>query len=575
MNQCTLKSFTSFDGQAIAYRHWPASSDTAVILFHRGHEHSGRIAHLVSELGGPHAYFAWDARGHGLSPTSEKYLPSAADSVRDIQCFVDHITQSHGIPVSNMIMVAQSVAAVQVAAWLHDCAPQVRGAVLASPAFEIKLYVPLARSFLNLWYRIRGDFEVKSYVKARHLTRDIARQRDYENDPLITRPISAKLLLELDDMAKRIVEDAEAIDVPVQLLISGRDYVVRSQPQHRFFEKLGSAFKERRLFSGLLHDILGERDRTEVVNRVRIFIEQCFDVESKASDLTSAHLQGFTRREMDRLESPSTGWRRFFWACNRIGLRLGKYLSSGIAIGFRSGFDSGASLDYVYENRPSGFTVLGRWIDRLYLNAIGWRGIRARKVMIEALTQTTAQLLRSKNMPIRILDIAAGGGRYLLDHAKEIMPDYLLLRDACPHNVKQCQTRIQASGMADWARAELGDAFDQDTVASSSPSPTLVIVSGLYELFSDNEKVAKSLAGCATAVPSGGYLIYTGQPWHPQLEMIARCLPNHRDGGPWVMRRRSQLELDQLVEAAGFRKIKQHIDDFGIFSVCLAVRVDA
>ena len=39
------------------------------------------------------------------------------------------------------------------------------------------------------------------------------------------------------------------------------------------------------------------------------------------------------------------------------------------------------------------------------------------------------------------------------------------------------------------------------------------------------------------------------------------------------MRRRTQAEMDQLVEAAGFRKIEQRIDEWGIFTVSLAERV--
>jgi len=39
-----------------------------------------------------------------------------------------------------------------------------------------------------------------------------------------------------------------------------------------------------------------------------------------------------------------------------------------------------------------------------------------------------------------------------------------------------------------------------------------------------------------------------------------------------VMRRRTQAELDALVTAAGFRKIDQWIDDWGIFTVSLARR---
>ena len=39
------------------------------------------------------------------------------------------------------------------------------------------------------------------------------------------------------------------------------------------------------------------------------------------------------------------------------------------------------------------------------------------------------------------------------------------------------------------------------------------------------------------------------------------------------MRRRTQAEMDQLVSAAGFRKIDQRIDEWGIFTVSLAERV--
>jgi hypothetical protein len=38
------------------------------------------------------------------------------------------------------------------------------------------------------------------------------------------------------------------------------------------------------------------------------------------------------------------------------------------------------------------------------------------------------------------------------------------------------------------------------------------------------------------------------------------------------MRRRTQQEMDQLVEAAGFVKRAQRIDEWGIFTVSLAER---
>lgn len=96
-----------------------------------------------------------------------------------------------------------------------------------------------------------------------------------------------------------------------------------------------------------------------------------------------------------------------------------------------------------------------------------------------------------------------------------------------------------------------------------TPRPTLGIVSGLYELFPENGPIRESLAGLAEAIAPGGFLIYTGQPWHPQLEMIARTLPSHRNHRPWIMRRRTQVEMDELVAAAGFRKTEQLSDEWG------------
>jgi Putative methyltransferase len=66
--------------------------------------------------------------------------------------------------------------------------------------------------------------------------------------------------------------------------------------------------------------------------------------------------------------------------------------------------------------------------------------------------------------------------------------------------------------------------------------------------------------------------VYTGQPWHPQIEFIARTLSSYREGAPWIMRRRTQEELDELVRLAGFRKVAQRIDPEGLFTVGLAER---
>jgi len=83
------KTFRTHDGVDLFYRHWPVTTGAprgAVVLFHRGHEHSGRMAHLADELALPDfAVFAWDARGQGRSPGERGFSPSLGTSVRDVQ----------------------------------------------------------------------------------------------------------------------------------------------------------------------------------------------------------------------------------------------------------------------------------------------------------------------------------------------------------------------------------------------------------------------------------------------------------------------------------------------------------
>jgi alpha-beta hydrolase superfamily lysophospholipase len=238
--------FIAHDGTALFYRHWPATAPRcrgAIVLLHRGHEHSARVAHLVDELDLPDfAFFAWDARPRPLARRA-RLQSGAAASVRDLQSFVEHIRDTHGVAIEDIAVVGQSVGAVLAAAWAHDYAPPIRCLVLASPAFHIKLYVPFARPGLRLMHKLRGLFYVNSYVKPKFLTHDPQRIASYAADPLITRPIAVNMLLDLHDTAQRIVADAAAITVPTQLLISGADWVVHRAPQDRFFERLGAARK--------------------------------------------------------------------------------------------------------------------------------------------------------------------------------------------------------------------------------------------------------------------------------------------------------------------------------------------
>ena len=579
-------TFKTHDQTELFYQHWeslsqknsPNANKKAIILFHRGHEHSDRMAHLVDELKmTDFDFFAWDARGHGDSPGARGDAPSFSACVKDIQYFLQHIQQQYGINENNIAIIGQSVGAVLSATWVHDYAPKIRALCLASPAFDIKLYVPFAEPGLRVLNHIKGNFFIQSYVKSSMLTHDKERAQTYDTDPKIARSISVRMLLGLYDASKRIVADAQNIFVPTQILCSGSDFVVQQKPQRDFYDKLPHPQKEFHVLDGFYHDTLGEKNRAVAIDKIKRFITQCFASPYQAPDLLHADKIGSSCAIAETLSAPlpHKSAKYLFWQITKKNLKIGSLLSKGLKIGEDTGYDSGSTLDFVYRNQTESQNPIGKIIDRQYLNAIGWRGIRIRKENIEQLFQKYAKALIENNQPIRILDIASGHGRYILDAVQQLpqLPNSVLLRDYSEINVKAGQQMIQERGLEHIAQFVQADAFDTQSIASIDPRPTLGVVSGLYELFSDNDLLRRSLNGLSQAIEKNGYLIYTGQIWHPQQEFIARALTSHREGDAWVMRLRSQAEMDALVEAAGFKKVDQNIDDFGIFTVSVAQKL--
>ena len=80
-----------------------------------------------------------------------------------------------------------------------------------------------------------------------------------------------------------------------------------------------------------------------------------------------------------------------------------------------------------------------------------------------------------------------------------------------------------------------------------------------------------TISGGTEILDKNGAIIYTGQPWHPQLKQIALVLNSHKGNNKsWLMRRRSEKELDSLFEKYNLKKERMLIDNNGIFTVSLA-----
>ncbi|MGD8110497.1 bifunctional alpha/beta hydrolase/class I SAM-dependent methyltransferase [Vibrio sp. TRT 17S01] len=560
--------FNSWDNTKIIYRSWNLKPDTKgiILLLHRGHEHSERMAAMADFfVEQNYTVYAWDARGNGLSEGPRDDAESFSVFARDLQLFVEVITQETKWSTEEMLIVASSMGALIATSWVHDYAPNIRGMILATPAFNIRLYVPFAIPLLKAARKLSLLPRVSSYVKSKVLTHDRAQQAIYNQDRLISSSISTDLLIDTYQTGQRLIDDASAIHTPTLLLCAGQDWVVSRSAQRRFYNRLSSDKKEWCYYPDLYHAIFHEDKTKEVYQRCKHFIEECFSQPLIQVNYDNADNYGVSKDKMDSCLLPSLNP---IYPITKATLNSLGRLSQGIQIGLKHGFDSGQSLDYVYTDQAQGRSFVGKIIDRIYLDSPGWLGIRCRKAIINQLLDKYLK----KTQTSRVLDVASGNGRYLFDLMQSNPLIFVEMRDFDDTNVHIMRSRIESMALGERAQAIQADAFNKDSYDSES-NFDLAIVSGLFELFSDNDLISTAIKGMANQLAPGGYLLYTNQPWHPQQEFIAKTLRNHR-GQPWVMRCRSQAEMDSLITEAGLKKVDMIIDSSGIFSVSIAQKCD-
>jgi 1-acyl-sn-glycerol-3-phosphate acyltransferase len=110
-SQCSEHTLRLRDGTDLFYRTWRPATPTAraLLLFHRGHEHSGRWDETVAAMAlDDVTVFAWDQRGHGHTTGKRGAAPDLATVIRDADEWARHLTLAHGIDLSETIASAAS-----------------------------------------------------------------------------------------------------------------------------------------------------------------------------------------------------------------------------------------------------------------------------------------------------------------------------------------------------------------------------------------------------------------------------------------------------------------------------------
>ena len=243
--------------------------------------------------------------------------------------------------------------------------------------------------------------------------------------------------------------------------------------------------------------------------------------------------------------------------------------SRGIRLVTRLGLTSGIMLDYIYQNQPQGKFFIGKYIDKIYLTHPAWEDIRIRKDNLERFLEEGIKIQRGLGKKPILLDIASGPARYILDTlSRKGMDDVeAICRDLDEDTLNLGRDNAKALRV-DSVKFALGDAFDEESLASLVPQANIVVSSGFYDWITDDELVKKSMSLIFDILPPDGCFLFTNQAKHVSYELTQAVFSDHH-GKPLRMSLRATEEVNTWAKDIGYNIIDTTGDEESNYSITL------
>lgn len=191
-------------------------------------------------------------------------------------------------------------------------------------------------------------------------------------------------------------------------------------------------------------------------------------------------------------------------------------LSDGIKLASKEGFTSGQMLDYIYKNEPSGKLLIGKWIDKIYLNHKGWKDIRKRKENLVLNLKQAIEAIQKNKADVKICDIASGPAQYIIEAMQGTNNVTAELRDIDERWLEIAKNKAEKADLKVTVRK--ADALNPDDFKFEI-NPDIFVASGFYDWFNDREIVKKSMSLISGALNTGGYFVFSIQAGHFALNL--------------------------------------------------------
>jgi alpha-beta hydrolase superfamily lysophospholipase len=275
--------FSGAGGTSLFYRRQhPSSARGLVVVAHGLTEHSGRYGALRDALATAGlAFCALDHRGHGRSSGNRGDVARFDDYVDDLGAFCEHMRRQE--PRIPLFVIGHSMGGLIAARYASRRPPGLDGVVLSSTPAVLGSGIANRPTFLaRILSYIRPRWMVDPGIDPVWVSHDPEVIEALQDDPLILREVTVRLVRELMRAIRKLPRHARAICAPALTLHGTEDPLADLRGAERLQGWLGSTDKAPLVFEGLLHELFNEmrEDREKVLGALVRWLTARLDTEN-------------------------------------------------------------------------------------------------------------------------------------------------------------------------------------------------------------------------------------------------------------------------------------------------------
>lgn len=241
-----------------------------IILVHGLAEHCGRYDYVVRKLNEfGYGVYRFDNRGHGLSGGKRGYLDDFHKFIDDADLFVDRAKKEN--PRQPLFMLGHSMGGFITAGYGSKYPGKLKGQIFSGPVIiELPIFDPLKEMDVEK----EPETPIPNSL-SQLICRDQQVVTDYENDPLVLKETTLKLLTTVFmDGVAWLEENLRNYDYPCLILHGGDDQIVDKASSEYLYENISLEDKTLKIYEDFYHEILNEAEKDQVLSDIHKWIER-------------------------------------------------------------------------------------------------------------------------------------------------------------------------------------------------------------------------------------------------------------------------------------------------------------